>query len=158
MVIDRIKTDLFPEKDIFLKLNPSKTGLVFKFQPFKTDPETRSDAQIQTIELPQEDGQVVVHIHFFAFPGALIRVWPNTFLIPEDTGYAKIVLVHSENITLAPVWTRLQGYGIFSFSLIFGALPRSCALFSLVEEIEEKGAFHFKDIARNSSDVYHLWI
>jgi hypothetical protein len=106
----------------------------------------------------EEESQVLVHVHFLAFPGALIRIWKTTFLIPSVPSGEKVPLVHAENITMAPMWTQLDGYGVFTFTLVFKGLPRDCKVFDLTEEIEESGAFHFSDITRNETDVYHLWL
>jgi hypothetical protein len=106
----------------------------------------------------EEESQVIIHVHFMAFPGALIRIWKTTFLIPEAPSGEKVPLVHAENITLAPVWTHLDGYGVFTFTLIFKGLPGDCRIFDLSEEIEESGAFYFSAIPRNETDVYHLWL
>jgi len=120
--------------------------------------ETVLNPFIEVLPQPETEGQVIVHIHFLAFPGALIRVWASTFLYPSEDSESKIPLVHAENISMAPIWTHLTSYGVFSFTLLFKSLPGDCLVFDLAEEIEETGAFCFKDISRNQSDVYHLWI
>jgi hypothetical protein len=140
-----------------LKVEPIRN---FKplIQPQRTLPEILANPEIEVATLTEEERQVIVHIHFLAFPGALIRIWSSTFLIPSDSDSGKVPLVHAENITYGPQWTQLLSYGVFSFSLIFSGLPKGCRKFDLVEEIEESGAFFFPDIERNETDVYHLWI
>ena len=119
--------------------------------------------EILTLEIPkelvlvQEDRQVILHCSFLAFPGALIRVWPNTFLITKEAK-EKIPMIHAENISFAPVWTQLNGYGIFTFTLIFKGLPKDCSFFDMVEEVSETGSFLISDIQRNTSDIYQVWI
>jgi hypothetical protein len=105
----------------------------------------------------EEEGQVILHCSFLAFPGALIRIWPSTFLVTRESK-EKIPMIHAENITYAPVWTQLDGYGVFTFTLIFKRLPKSCSFFDMVEEISEAGSFHIPDIERNNSDIYQVWI
>jgi hypothetical protein len=130
------------------------------FQPGKSKPEILTevvtDTQTETLVQTREEGQVVVHCHFLAFPGALLRIWKTTFLI-ADSG-ARSSLVHAENITFAPVWTEIDDYGVYTFTLFFSPLPSSCSSFDLQEEIEQSGAFFVADIPRNESDVYHVWM
>ncbi len=111
----------------------------------------------ETLTQLEQENQVILHCSFLAFPGALIRIWPSTFLVPKEGG-GKIPLVHAENITYAPTWTQLEGYGVFTFTLVFNGLPKSCTQFDMVEEIEESGSFHIPDIERNNTDVYRVWI
>ena len=130
------------------------------FQPGKGKPEIATEVlthtEAETLTQTREEGQVVIHCHFLAFPGALLRIWKSTFLI-ADSG-SRSSLVHAENITFAPVWTEIDGHGIYTFTLIFSPLPGSCTTFDLQEEIEQSGAFFVPDIPRNESDVYHVWM
>jgi hypothetical protein len=121
-------------------------------------PETLELVSTETLTQVDEESQVVVHCHFMAFPGALVRIWPSTFLWPDGNRSAKVPMVHAENVTYAPVWTQLMSYGVFSFTLLFKGLPKGCTSFDLVEEIEQTGAFHISDIERNNQDVYHVWL
>jgi hypothetical protein len=132
--------------------------IVLDFAPSRPEVEVLAEPEIALSVKVEEESQVLVHVHFLAFPGALIRIWKTTFLIPSVPSGEKVPLVHAENITMAPMWTQLDGYGVFTFTLVFKGLPRDCKLFDLTEEIEESGAFHFSDIARNETDVYHLWL
>ena len=120
-------------------------------------PEVLIESLPEVLTQINEEQQVILHCSFLSFPGALIRIWPCTFLIPKNGG-DKIPLVHAENISFAPVWTQLEGYGVFTFTLIFNGLPRNCSLFDMVEDINEPGSFIIPDIERNSTDVYRVWI
>jgi hypothetical protein len=40
--------------------------------------------------------------------------------------------------------------------LIFGALPKKCHVFQLIEEIPEEGGFTVRNIIRNKTDVYEV--
>ncbi len=103
-----------------------------------------------------EDSFVYVHCYFNnVWRDMLIRVWRSTYLIDKGSG-AKSSLVHAENISIAPVWTPIPDGQVYSFLLIFTALPRSCQFFDLVEEISQPGGFHISDISRNKTDVYHV--
>lgn len=112
---------------------------------------------LESIQI-QEERQTIVHCHFLAFPGAMIRIWRSTFLIPAEDQSIRIPLLHAENICYAPDWYRLDGFGFFTFSLIFGGLPPACSSFDLREEITQSGAFFVGNIQRNESDVYHVRI
>jgi len=106
----------------------------------------------------EEESQVIVHCSYTSTgTGDLIRIWPTTFLLPQNSSY-KCQLLHTENITLFPVWTEIPFGKTHTFTLIFQGLPRDCVLFDLVEEIGQPGAFIIKNIRRNQMDVYHVEI
>ena len=71
--------------------------------------------------------------------------------IPIDPSRSR--LLHTENITIAPVWMNVQGGSTARFALIFAPLPKSCESFDLFEAIPQSGGFQIKDIRRNKSDV-----
>ncbi len=124
--------------------------------PVKAKPEV--DIDVFTALHPEylNDAYMYVHCHFDnLWEGMLIRIWSSTFLL-DSSSPARSKLVHAENISIAPQWTMIPDKRMFSFLLIFGALPRSCTVFDLREEIPEPGGFHVKSITRNDSDVYHV--
>jgi len=127
-----------------------------KPQTEKIVPEIVPDSMTESLTVPSEERQTIVHCNFMSFPGAMIRIWRTTFLIPNEDPNIKIPLLHAENICFAPHWYQIDGYGIFTFSLIFGGLPASCKSFDLLEEISQPGAFSVKGIMRNQSDIYHV--
>lgn len=103
-----------------------------------------------------EDSYVYVHCSFDNnWKDALIRIWKSTFLIDHASG-VKSQLVHAENVTIAPLWTIIPDNSEFNFILIFSALPKTCTVFDLIEEIPQPGGFYVKDIRRNVLDVYHV--
>src|SRR5690606_6935036 len=105
-----------------------------------------------------EDSHVYVHCSFDnTWKDALIRIWKTTFLIDKASG-SKSSLVHAENISIAPLWTIIPDKKVHNFILVFSALPKSCVLFDLVEEIPQPGGFVVNNIHRNSTDVYHVVI
>ena len=105
-----------------------------------------------------EDSYVYVHCFFqIPSPDMLIRIWRTTFLT-DCHSIGKSQLIHAENISYAPEWTMIPSKGTYSFLLIFSALPKSCTLFDLVEEIPQPGGFHIRNIRRNKSDVYRVTI
>ncbi len=103
-----------------------------------------------------EDQHVYVHCYYKNdLPEMLIRIWRSTFLIDKVSG-ARSELVHAEKISFAPQWTIIQGKIMFSFLLIFSALPKDCKVFDLVEDIPQAGGFYVSGIKRNELDVYHV--
>lgn len=103
-----------------------------------------------------EDSFVYVHCYFQnAYKDMLIRIWRTTYLIDRSSG-TRSKLVHAENISLAPVWTQVPDGANYSFLLIFNALPKSCQMFDLLEDIPQPGGFFFEAITRNQTDVYHI--
>jgi len=105
-----------------------------------------------------EDSYVYVHCSFpIPTSGMLIRIWKTTFL-RDCHAPGQAHLIHAENISVAPQWTMIPDKGIYSFLLIFSALPKSCLLFDLVEDIPQPGGFLVKRIKRNKTDVYRILI
>jgi|JI10StandDraft_1071094.scaffolds.fasta_scaffold1731991_1 hypothetical protein len=104
------------------------------------------------------DSYVYVHCHYQnEFDEMFIRVWRTTFLI-DRTSDSRAQLVHAENISYAPQWTFIPGKQLYTFLLIFSALPKNCKTFDLVEDIPQAGGFHVSGIGRNEQDVYHVTI
>ena len=102
------------------------------------------------------EGQVTIHIDFTAkIEGSLLRIWKSTFLFSKNSAHKSKLLQHF-NISLYPQWMLVNLGETIRFTLIFSALPKSCTHFDLKEQIPQSGGFAFKNIARNSSDVYHL--
>ncbi len=111
-------------------------------------------------EKVQEQGQVIFHcLYTNAYPfESAIRIWPSTYLYDHHSDH-KSEIVHAEKIVYAPDWQIVLPNTTTHFSLIFSGLPRSCSVFDFVEETgSESGAFVFKNIARNQSDVYYARI
>lgn len=104
------------------------------------------------------DSYIYVHCHYQnEYPEMFIRVWRSTFLI-DRTSASRSQLVHAENISYAPQWTFIPGKQLYTFLLIFSALPKDCKIFDLVEDIPQAGGFHVSGVARNEQDVYHVTI
>jgi len=103
-----------------------------------------------------DDAYVYVHCSFpVPSPDMLIRIWKTTFLRDcHSPGQSQ--LIHAENISYAPEWTAIPAKGTYSFLLIFSALPKSCLLFDLIEDIAQPGGFLVKNIKRNKTDVYRI--
>lgn len=119
-------------------------------------PEVETDVLTSIDAWTLEDQHVYVHCYFKnELEEMLIRVWRSTFLIDRASGM-RSELVHAENISYAPQWTIIKGKRIFSFLLIFSALPKDCKLFDLVEDIPQTGGFFVPGIKRNELDVYHV--
>lgn len=119
-------------------------------------PKVETDVLTSIDSWTLEDQHVYVHCYYKnELPEMLIRVWRSTFLIDKVTG-ARSELVHAENISFAPQWTIISGRRVFSFLLIFSALPKDCKVFDLVEDIPQAGGFYVPAIKRNELDVYHV--
>lgn len=124
--------------------------------PVKTRPEVDVETLSQIDPSTLEDSFVYVHCYFQnSWRDMLIRIWRSTYLVDKSSG-VKSPLVHAENISIAPAWTRVPDGQTYSFLLIFSALPKACTLFDLVEEIDQPGGFHIANISRNTTDVYHV--
>ncbi len=115
---------------------------------------TEKTVKTSLAENVKEESQVIVHCKFTATEDtSLIRIWNSTFLFPKGSN-RRSKLVHTENITLYPVWTPVEKGHTLNFTLIFTALPKNCDFFDLVEEIPQSGGFSVTNIKRNKSDVY----
>ncbi len=103
-----------------------------------------------------EEGQVILHVTYNSTDVMeWIRIWPTTYLVPFPAS-EKVQLIHAYNIGIYPKWLVLEACKPHIFTLVFGALPKSCTSFDLWEKIPEPGGFFIGDIQRNKSDVYHL--
>ena len=132
----------------------SKTGTIT--EPVKAKPQVDIDTLVALSPELLDESYVYVHCNFRnRWRGMLVRIWNSTYLIDQTSG-SKSRLVHAENITIAPVWTMVPDKRDYSFLLIFEALPQSCKVFELLEDIPQAGGFHVGAILRNPSDVYHV--
>ncbi len=132
------------------------TQRIKTIDPIKPQPTIAIDVLEGIEPAVLEDSHVYVHCYFDnPYTDALIRIWASTFLIDRDS-HARSGLLHAENISLAPQWTLIPDNVLFRFLLVFSALPKSCTVFDLLEDIPQAGGFHFKNIHRNTSDVYHI--
>jgi hypothetical protein len=121
-----------------------------------TKPKVETDVLTAIDSWTLEDQHVYVHCYYKnELDEMLIRVWRSTFLMDKVSG-AHCELVHAENISYAPQWTIIPGKKVFSFLLIFSALPKDCKVFDLVEDIPQAGGFYVSGIKRNELDVYHV--
>lgn len=123
----------------------------------KTKPKVKIDQELlekSKVQIETEQ-QVVVHIRLqLEVLPSLIRIWPNTFLICGNT-HSKSKLLNADRISFAPMWTTIDRK-TYRFTLIFEGLPRECAFFDLVEELDTLDRFEYYGIARNQSDIYYL--
>jgi hypothetical protein len=120
-------------------------------------PEVELDVKLltslKTHEL--EESQVIVHAHMkIKEPPVRIRIWPNTFLIPNEEG-SDAKLIQAIGISFAPEWQLFLNRN-HVFTLIFEGLPKDCQTFDLVEDIPLPQSFIHFGINRNRTDVYHL--
>lgn len=116
-------------------------------------PQVEIDKAIEELIQHQTENCTIVHCRFFTRELCGVRIWPSTFLI-EDNGH-KCKLIKAFNISMMPHWTQHFIINDFiRFTLVFEGLGKSCMSFRLQEIIPEQYAFHSKEIARNSTDVY----
>lgn len=107
---------------------------------------------------PELLNDAFIYVHGHVKPQAnemLIRIWQSTYLIGKEAG-ERAELIHAENITYAPLWTIVPDKLQFNFLLIFSALPKTCRVFDLVEQIPQPGGFFIPNIRRNQTDIYHV--
>jgi hypothetical protein len=103
-----------------------------------------------------EDSFVYVHCYYDnPHQEMMIRIWRSTYLIDTASG-SRSKLIHAENISIAPIWTKIPDGALYSFLLVFEGLPKSCQSFDLIEDIPQAGGFEVRNVSRNESDVYHL--
>jgi len=102
--------------------------------------------------------QVIVHCYFNSPIGdSLIRIWRSTYLRDKESSHKSHILT-AHNISFYPTWTAVSGGREAKFTLVFSALPKSCAAFDLFEDIPQGGGFFTGLISRNKSDVYSVEI
>lgn len=85
-----------------------------------------------------------------------IRVWKSTFLFAKGTSH-RSKLIKSKNITMYPIWTKVDDGQTIHFTLIFEPLSKHCKQFDLIENIPEPGGFEFMNIQKNNS-MFIYWI
>lgn len=129
------------------------------FSDTLTKPKVNIDTDILEEIKPDEETerQVVLHCEIpiaFHF-GMMIRIFSSTYLYDAHSDH-KSELVHFENICLGPAWKVIPPGGPIRFTLFFTGLPKSCSLFHFKEEISDNSGFSFRNIARNSVDVYAI--
>jgi hypothetical protein len=114
------------------------------------------DAVRNLVQEADNEAQVTVHLTYATpQPGCLIRIWPSTYLVPQQD-VASSKLITAIGIAIAPRWTILTEAAPFRFTLVFEALNKSVTLFHLWEDINQPGGFLVKNIRRNLSDVYYI--
>ena len=105
----------------------------------------------------EEESQVIIHCNFKCSKrfDSYVRIWQSTFLFDTTSDHISR-LVHVENISLMPVWTKVNAGSSHKFTLIFTGLPKSCSAFNLIEKIPQSGGFEINGIQRNRTDVYQV--
>ena len=104
----------------------------------------------------EPESQVIVHCNFKSNKDILgIKIFKSTYLRPGDSK-RKCKLLHVENIAVAPQMTEVRKGITKHFTLIFSALPKSCKVFDLSEEVNDPYKFVVRNIPRNKSDVYTI--
>jgi hypothetical protein len=104
-----------------------------------------------------EEQQVIVHCLFRSGEWARIRIWNTTYLCDNHSDH-RSRLLNAFNISYYPVWMFVPPDKTISFTLVFEALPKTCTDFDLFEDIPASGGFFVRNIRRNKSDVYSVWI
>jgi hypothetical protein len=133
-----------------------KAGKQVEEPPVKVKPQVDVEVLSSIAPATLDDSFVYVHCYFNnSFKDMLIRIWSTTFLIDSTSG-VRSKLIHAENISLAPMWTRIPDGQTYSFLLVFEGLPKSCKQFDLIEDIPQPGGFDVRNISRNVTDVYHI--
>ena len=88
--------------------------------------------------------------------GGWVNIHPTTFLVcNEET----LPLLHAENIPMAPSMHMFKRPGeIKHFTLIFPAIPKEWKAFSFIEECSSGGGFVVRNMTRNNSGVYNIFL
>jgi hypothetical protein len=125
-----------------------------KVKKIEVDKQLLEEAKSET----DVEKQVIVHC-FFNSPldDSLIRIWRSTYLRDKESSHKSLILT-AHNISFYPTWTAVSGGREAKFTLVFSALPKSCAAFDLFEDIPQGGGFFTGLISRNKSDVYSVEI
>ncbi|RYZ19669.1 MAG: hypothetical protein EOO16_19270 [Chitinophagaceae bacterium] len=110
----------------------------------------RPDIDFQVDSAALEERGTIVHCRLMV--ACLLRISPQTFLVQDDG--TRRALISAFRIVQAPAWDYAAPN--HRFTLVFEGLAQGCRRFDLVEDTSEPYPFHFKDISRNGSDVYHL--
>jgi hypothetical protein len=106
----------------------------------------------------QQEGQVVVHFQYKCIEprGIWLKAWKTTYLFDTHSSH-KSELLYVEQLPLQPNFVSVKYRESFSFTMIFSPLPKDCTHFDLKEIIPETGEFCFTNIARNATDIYHIF-
>jgi hypothetical protein len=107
-----------------------------------------------------EEGQTIVHCRYVSktkyINGGWVNIHPTTFLVREDE---TLPLLHAENIPMAPGMHMFKRPGeIKHFTLIFPVIPKEWAAFSFIEECSSGGGFVVRNLTRNDSGVYNIFL
>ena len=107
-----------------------------------------------------EEGQTIVHCLYVSktkyINGGWVNIHPTTFLVREDE---TLPLLHAENIPMAPGMHMFKRPGeIKHFTLIFPAIPKEWKAFSFIEECSSGAGFVVRNITRNDSGVYNIFL
>ena len=104
-----------------------------------------------------QDEIVIVNCTYAPLCDVYIRIWESTVLRDQDTRCGS-TLLDVRNIPYAPEWMEVPARHMAKFTLVFSALPRTCKVFDLLEEIPDSEPFEILYIPRNSEDVYDVVI
>ena len=111
----------------------------------------------------QELGQVIIHCLHYGCSSECgktlkceLKLNPNVQLIPTN-GSRPSKLIQTYNINLPPGRTFKNSYGT-EFTLIFTGLPKNCTEFDFIEPDEGGKGWEAKNIKRNKTDLYKLFI
>jgi len=139
---------------------PKKSNLALYRQPgtmasTTTHSNAKIDEEILSFLQAEESRTTIVHCKIYTPFPTMARVWSSTYLVEENGN--KIPLIKAFLISMAPDWTWFDAeQGFFHFTLLFEGLSKGCALFHVVEEINEPGGFFSDRIRRNATDVYEV--
>lgn len=107
-----------------------------------------------------KEGQTIVHCRYVSktkyINGGWVNIHPTTFLVREDE---TLPLLHAENIPMAPGMHMFKRPGeIKHFTLIFPAIPKEWKAFSFIEECSSGAGFVVRNMTRNDSGVYNIFL
>lgn len=131
--------------------------------PIKNLVQVHNEAIESLLANAQEQGQVIMHCMHYGCSSACgktlkceLKLNPNVQLIPTN-GSRPSKLIQTYNINLPPGRTFKNSYGT-EFTLIFTGLPKNCTEFDFIEPDVAGLGWKAKNIKRNKTDVYKLFI
>ena len=132
-------------------------------KPIKTLVQVHNEPIETLLANAQEQGQVIIHCLHYGCSSECgktlkceLKLNPNVQLIPTN-GSRPSKLIQTYNINLPPGRTFKNSYGT-EFTLIFTGLPKNCTEFDFIEPDEGGKGWEAKNIKRNKTDLYKLFI
>ena len=110
----------------------------------------------------EEEGFTYLHCTYITSPKYVSGWWVNmhqTSYLTTGKGDEKLTMLNAMNIPLAPKKHYFKKFGdSLKFTLIFPAVPKQWKVFDFVEDCAGSDGLNIKNITRNSTGVYKVFI